>query len=95
MIRGTVGAAMLATLNFLSLAGCIAPGQRSAIDEPWRGRLYMGNPERQVVERRQAGEFVRCDEPDFGAFVCMTASDFEDLLGRYLFQSETARRCHR
>jgi len=62
---------MAARLLFvLFLAGCAGTPRK------WDGKMWAGSPDVSGIERRQANELLRCDDPQFHKYVCMTNEDF-------------------
>ncbi len=59
-----------------------------AVEDPWAGKLYVGDQAQAAVVRAQAGEVVKCAEPGINDMVCMPSADFERLAERYHYFSE-------
>jgi len=72
--------AFIAVLLLIAVA-FLACSSSSVIDTPqcdWR--IYNGAPVSQSIVRTQDNEVIRCDAPEFAGFVCLSATDFKNLL---------------
>lgn len=43
-------------------------------------KAYVGNSIDQTVERKQDGEVIHTNDPQFNSMICMFDNDFEDVL---------------
>ncbi len=43
-------------------------------------KVWAGNSVSQGVERKQAGEALRCEDPKFDNYLCMSREDFMELM---------------
>ena len=60
------------------LFGCSSPGITG--DAPCNWRLSAGDPGLQAIVRTQDKTMVKCDDPKFAEYICLTHSDLKNLL---------------
>lgn len=71
----------------LALTACGGAGKVPAGD--WE--IWVGSPEKQGIERRQAGQVIRADDPAFGDFLAFRRENFTRNINRLIGSCERWR----
>lgn len=53
--------------------------------EPWSGRIYVGDSERQGLYRGQDEELITTKDQRYNDMICMSSGDFKALLSEYRY----------
>lgn len=57
-------------------------------EDPWAGKLYVGDATKAAVVRGQTGEVVAATSEPFNEMICMAAVDFEHFAERFHYFTE-------
>lgn len=50
----------------------------------WAPRMYVGMPDKEGIGRDNGNEVVKCSQPDFNDYICMSEEDVEKLFNECL-----------
>lgn len=76
-------AAMLpVSLLLLGASNCTAPIPK------WDGDIYAGKSKQDAIVRAQANEVIKCADPAFDAYLCMSYADFQSFYATYVLGCE-------
>ncbi len=72
----------------LLLAVAIVASCQHSNEDPWAGKLYVGDAKQGAAVRAQTGEVVPATDERFDGMFCMSSDDFEHFAERYHYFTE-------
>ena len=66
------------------LNGCAAAKKSNTSIPKIDLKLYQGMPDKQGIVREQSAELLKCAEPKFQDFVCLSHEDFQKVIDAYI-----------
>lgn len=72
---------VLWSLAAFAVVGC--SGCAVFRNEPWQGKLYVGDSGKGALVRSEDSEVVSCNDKAVDGMICMSGGDFKDLLTKY------------
>ncbi len=57
-------------------------------EDPWAGKLYIGDSDQAAAVRAQVGDVIACSSKRFDGMVCMSDDDFEHFAERFHYATE-------